>query len=94
MGCWLLALPANSQKVVTRSTTVGIGGTNILDTYLSDEHFKGTGVSILSTIERQQPDCRWSTLMEHEANLSLCNGASYTVGNCLTEHSVCKLVDW
>ena len=73
MGCWLLALPANSQKVVTRSTTVGIGGTNILDTYLSDEHFKGTGVSILSTIERQQPDCRWSTLMEHEANLSLCN---------------------
>ena len=78
MSCWLLALPANSQeqtannqKVITRSTTVGIGGTNILDTYLSDEHFKGTGVSILSTIERQQPDCRWSTLMEHEANLSL-----------------------
>ena len=79
MSCWLLALPANSQeqtannqKVITRSTTVGIGGTNILDTYLSDEHFKGTGISFLSTIERQKPDSRWSTLMEHEANLSLC----------------------
>lgn len=65
-------LIANSQKVVTRSTTVGIGRTNILDTYLSDEHFKGTGISFLSTIERQKTDCRWSTLMEHEANLSSC----------------------
>ena len=64
--------PTESPKIITRSTTVGIGGTNILDTYLSDEHFKGTGLSFLSTIERQQPDCRWSTLMEHEANLSLC----------------------
>jgi hypothetical protein len=70
--CHLSFSPARAQKIITRSTTVGIGGTNILDTYLSDEHFKGTGVSILSTIERQQPDCRWSTLMEHEANLSLC----------------------
>ena len=66
------AQPSDSQKVITRSTTVGIGGTNILDTYLSDEHFKGTGLSFLSTIERQKPECRWSTLMEHEANLSLC----------------------
>ena len=42
----LLAQP--SEKVVTRSTMVGIGGTNILDTYLSDEHFKGTGMSFLA----------------------------------------------
>ena len=74
---------------------VGIGGTNILDTYLSDEHFKGTGISFLSTVERQKESRRWSTLMEHEGNLSLCKsrrrvpttsiGASYTVGSCLTE---------
>ena len=51
---------------------VGIGGTNILDTYLSDEHFTGTGISFLSTVERQKESCRWSTLMEHEGNLSLC----------------------
>ena len=65
-------LIANSQKVVMRSTMVGIGGTNILDTYLSDEHFKGTGISFLSTVERQKESRRWSTLMEHEGNLSLC----------------------
>ena len=67
------SLPADAPKIITRSTTVGIGGTNILDTYLSDEHFKGTGISFLSTIEREKPGKRWSTLMEHEANLSLCN---------------------
>jgi hypothetical protein len=61
---------AVAQKVITRSTMVGIGRTNILDTYLSAEHFKGNGVSFVNTIERQRPDCRWSTLLEHEANLS------------------------
>ena len=66
------SLPADSPKIITRSTMVGIGGSNILDTYLSDEHFKGGGISFLSTIEREKPGKRWSTLMEHEANLSLC----------------------
>ena len=61
----------NSQKIITRSTMIGLGGTNILDTYLSAEHFKGTGVSFLSTVERQRTGHRWATLMEHEANLSL-----------------------
>jgi hypothetical protein len=63
-------LTANSQKVITRSTMVGVGVTNILDTYLSQEHFKGLGVSFLSTVERKRPAKHWSTLIEHEANLS------------------------
>lgn len=66
----LLAQPADSQKVITRSTMLGFGRTNILDTYLSAEHFKGNGISFVTTIERQRPEKRWSTLMEHEANLS------------------------
>ena len=49
---------------------VGVGGTNVLDTYLSQEHFRGIGFSFLNTIERQRPGRHWSTLMEHEANLS------------------------
>jgi len=63
-------LTANSQKVITRSTMVGVGVTNILDTYLSQEHFKGLGVSFLTTVERKRPAKHWSTLIEHEANLS------------------------
>jgi hypothetical protein len=73
----LLTLPANSQepkansqKIITRSTMLGLGRTNVLDTYLSAEHFKGNGLSFVTTIERQRPDNRWSTLMEHEANIS------------------------
>jgi len=58
------------MKVITRSTMIGIGGTNILDTYLSAEHFKGIGFSFVSTIERQIPNRKWSTLVEHEANIS------------------------
>ena len=69
----LLAQSADTQKVVTRSTMIGVGGTNILDTYLSDEHFKGTGVSFLTTVERQRPDKRWATIIEHEGNLSSCD---------------------
>lgn len=76
---WLLPITAYCQeavadnlnpKVITRSTMIGIGGTNVLDTYLSNEHFKGLGGSFLSTIERQREGKRWSTLMEHEANFS------------------------
>ena len=81
----LLALPANSQeltansqKVITRSTMVGFGSTNILDTYLSAEHFKGSGMSFVTTIERQRPDRHWSTIMEHEANLSTTKDRSKT----------------
>lgn len=61
---------AVAQKDVTRSTVLGFGTTNVLDTYLSAEHFKGSGISFLNIIERQRPEHRWTTLMEHEVNLS------------------------
>ena len=49
---------------------LGYGTTNVLDTYLSAEHFNGPGLSFVATIERQRPDRHWSTLMEHEANVA------------------------
>ena len=61
---------AQQPKVITRSLMLGIGGTNVLDTYLSQEHFSGIGFSFLATVERQRPSARWATLMEHEANFS------------------------
>ena len=71
-------LICNAQKVINRSTMVGFGSTNILDTYLSAEHFKGSGMSFVTTIERQRPDRHWSTIMEHEANLSTTKDRSKT----------------
>ena len=60
-------------KVSTVSQMIGFGATDMLDTYLSHEHFDGTGMTFLSTIERRKPGSAWSTLMEHQANLSLTN---------------------
>ena len=74
----LLAQSSDSAKVITRSTMVGVGGTNVLDTYLSQEHFRGLGFSFLATIERRRPNRHWSTLMEHEANLSTCKNRGDT----------------
>ncbi len=68
--CSLYFSPAGAQRLTTRSHMIGIGATNVLDTYLSQEHFSGTGISFLATVERQRPESRWSTIMEHEANLS------------------------
>ena len=65
------SLICNAQeKNVTRSHMLGYGTTNVLDTYLSAEHFNGPGLSFVATIERQRPDRHWSTLMEHEANVA------------------------
>ena len=66
----LLAQSTDPQKVITRSTMIGLGTSNVLDTYLSQEHFTGPGLSFLSTIERNRTNSRWSTLMEHEASIS------------------------
>ena len=60
----------DAQTITTRSNMLGIGSTRVLDTYLSQEHFKGWGVSFLSTTEWQRPDSRWATLMEHEFNFA------------------------
>ena len=63
-------LNCNAQKLITSSHMLGVGETRILDTYLSQEHFSGLGLSFLATVERNQPGRNWSTLMEHEANIS------------------------
>ena len=76
--CCLLALAptaataqTDSLPVITNSQMVGFGGTQILDTYLSQEHFSGTGLTLLFTSERQRPGKRWSTLTEHEIDLGV-----------------------
>ncbi|MBR1548386.1 MAG: DUF3316 domain-containing protein [Prevotella sp.] len=76
--CFFSLGPAGAQTVITHSSMVGVGQTRVLDTYLSAEHFKGEGLSFVSTVERQRPDSRWTTLIEHEANLSSVKDRSHS----------------
>ena len=48
----------------------GVGTTNLLDTYLSQSKFEGTGITLLSTSEIVHPEKHWRTLTEHQVNLS------------------------
>ncbi len=53
-SCLAIALSANAQKEVTNSQMIGFGPTNVLDTYLSAEHFNGVGLTYLSHTERKK----------------------------------------
>ena len=78
IACWLLATPANSQQqptvnnyqLSTNSYQLGVGSTHVLDTYLSQEKFRGTGLTFLS-ISEHGANPRWSTVWQHQVNLSL-----------------------
>lgn len=58
---------ANAQDT---AYMLGIGPTNLLDTYISQEHFSGTGITYLYTREKIQEDRRWNSLIEHEISLA------------------------
>lgn len=72
---FILTVCAAMAHAQTTTTTyqVGIGGSNVLDTYLSQESFSGLGLSFLATIERQKPDKKWVTRIEHQVNLANVN---------------------
>ena len=72
----LCAQPADSTRIRTTASMLGIGSTEILDTYLSQEKFSGTGISFLNITEWQNAGSRWSTVVQQEANLSTTNDRS------------------
>lgn len=68
-----------SDRITTNSYMIGYGPTRLFDTYLSQEHFSGSGVSALIASERRRGwNARWSTVMQHQASFSSSNDRSDT----------------
>ena len=67
---------AAAQSERRTTNMIGVGPTEVYDTYLSQEHFSGTGLSFLSTVQGVKAERRWSTLIEHQAHLATVNDRS------------------
>ena len=71
--CSLLFCPIRAQ------TFIGFGTTHVYDTYLSQEHFRGQGFTVLTSSERLSSLLghelgklkAWSTLVQNQVNLSI-----------------------
>ena len=70
----LLASPASAQTHL-----LGLGPSNLLDTYLSQEKFKGTGFTYLYIREATTPRKHWHNIIEHEIDLAKANDRSGSI---------------
>jgi hypothetical protein len=61
-----------SFSVMKGQTTyqVGVGATNVLDTYLSQEKFTGTSFTLLTSDEHHRDDSAWMRLKQNQLHLS------------------------
>ena len=59
-----------SKAQVQTTYQIGIGATDILDTYLSQEKFTGNSVNFLTTRERSHDGSQWMTLNQNQLHLS------------------------
>jgi len=75
----LLTAPAAAQEqtdstisphIVSSATMVGIGPANILDTYISQEKFSGTGATLTHQTEWERTGKKWRTVAWHQANIA------------------------
>lgn len=79
LAAWLLApgTPAKGQQstdstepINIRHYQIGFGCSDVLDTYLSQETFKGVGLTLLTTSERYRQQSPWSTIIQNQLHLS------------------------
>lgn len=64
------------RRVVTNAMMAGIGHTDILDTYLSPEKYKGIDARFVSHTTRQREGHAWSCQLVHQGNFSLAENRS------------------
>lgn len=83
LGALALLLPVTVQQASAQEDTkdgnrrtylhqyqIGYGPSTILDTYLSQEQFKGSGITLLTINERVNTSSPWSTVIQNQLHLS------------------------
>jgi len=74
-----------SSKTITNTQMVGVGYTQLLDTYLSPEQYTGTETRYLSHTVRQKDSRQWISLILHEGSIATAHNradnANYMAGH-------------
>ena len=63
-------------QLKTNSLMIGIGSTNILDTYLSPEKYRGIDLRFLSHTRREKEQSPWINQFQHEGNVAYADNRS------------------
>lgn len=58
------------DKIINNTRMIGVGGVNILDTYLSQEKYSGTELRYISHTIREKENKHWSRLIVHHGNIA------------------------
>lgn len=65
-----------SDKTITNARMIAVGATNILDTYLSPEKYRGTELRYISHTVRERDGRRWSRQIVHQGDISYADNRS------------------
>lgn len=63
-------------RYTTNALLVGVGATDILDTYLSPEKYRGTALSFVSHTRREKDASPWINQFQHEGNIAYADNRS------------------
>ena len=79
---FVLCFAATAANAQNRTHMLGIGPSKVLDTYLTPEHFSGTGFTYLFVRDTAPTDSirRWTNTYEHEMDFSNTKDRSDNIG--------------
>ena len=60
----------------TNAMMIGVGATNMLDTYLSPEKYRGVDIRFLSHTRREKDSTAWINQFQHEGNIAYADNRS------------------
>ena len=67
---------SQTSRLKTNTLMIGAGYTNILDTYLSPEKYRGIDLRFLSHTRRENDSTQWINQFQHEGNIAYADNRS------------------